>query len=295
MGTSARTLRAAFALFAILLLAGGPAAQADVFSMGPDRLCGAVDYDYRIGKHEVTAGQYCEFLNAVAHYQDWFDLYNPNMDTAVDSRGCGITRSGSDGNCTFTVSADRANRPVNYVSWGDAARFANWLQNGQPKAVDVFMDWSATGYGAYYIEGAVTEGARGMVQRETDWQWAVPTEDEWYKAAYHMNDGVTGNYFDYPTRSDSPPGHDMTEATDPGNNANSGWLGSPYYCTEVGEYELSVSPYGTFDQGGNVAEWTETVVGPYVPEMRLRRGGVPWGLNMVYGRGGARRLPLLRR
>ena len=33
---------------------------------GPDRICGAVDYTYNIGKYEVTAGQYTEFLNAVA-------------------------------------------------------------------------------------------------------------------------------------------------------------------------------------------------------------------------------------
>ena len=30
--------------------------------------------------------------------------------------------------------------------------------------------------------------------------------------------------------------------------------------TEVGEFENSESPYGTFDQGGNVWEWVETAV-----------------------------------
>ena len=46
--------------------------------------------------------------------------------------GCKIQRSGSSGSYTYSVAADWANRPVNYVSWGDAARFANWLHNGQP-------------------------------------------------------------------------------------------------------------------------------------------------------------------
>ena len=32
-----------------------------------------------------------------------------------------------------------------------------------------------------------------------DAKYWIPTENEWYKAAYHKNDGVTGNYFDYPT------------------------------------------------------------------------------------------------
>lgn len=30
---------------------------ADYGSYSPDRICGAVDYEYRIGKYEVTAGQ----------------------------------------------------------------------------------------------------------------------------------------------------------------------------------------------------------------------------------------------
>jgi formylglycine-generating enzyme required for sulfatase activity len=40
-------------------------------------------------------------------------------------------------------------------------------------------------------------------------------------------------------------------------------IGSPYYRTEVGEHENSASPYGTFDQNGNVAEWTEAIDGKY--------------------------------
>ena len=47
---------------------------------GPDRICGAVDYAYNIGKYEVTAGQYIEFLNAVAA-ADPYGLYNSAMDS----------------------------------------------------------------------------------------------------------------------------------------------------------------------------------------------------------------------
>ena len=46
---------------------------------------GAVDYEYRIGKYEVTAGQYCEFLNAVAA-SDTYGLYSSGMNN--DHRGC---------------------------------------------------------------------------------------------------------------------------------------------------------------------------------------------------------------
>ncbi|MBN2455503.1 MAG: SUMF1/EgtB/PvdO family nonheme iron enzyme [Sedimentisphaerales bacterium] len=99
--------------------------------------------------------------------------------------------------------------------------------------------------------------------RQADATWVIPTENEWYKAAYHYNDGVTGNYFNYPTSSNSIPSNDLI-APDPGNNAtfydNGHTLGSPYWRTEVGAHENSDSPYGTFDMGGNVWDWNEATI-----------------------------------
>ena len=57
------------------------------------------------------------------------------------------------------------------------------------------------------------------VTRKPDAKYWIPTENEWYKAAYHKNDGVTGNYWDYPTGSNSVPSNDLIDP-DPGNNAN---------------------------------------------------------------------------
>jgi len=44
----------------------------------------------------------------------------------------GIERTGSAGSYTYSVASSRENRPVNYVRWHDAVRFANWLHNGKP-------------------------------------------------------------------------------------------------------------------------------------------------------------------
>ena len=88
---------------------------------------GSVAYTYQIGKYEITAGQYCEFLNAVAK-TDTYGLYENRMNGVSDYLGYTIHQSGQPGNYIYSVETDWANRPVNLVSWGDAARFCNWLE-----------------------------------------------------------------------------------------------------------------------------------------------------------------------
>ena len=89
---------------------------------------GAVAYNYRIAKNETTVGQYAEFLNAKAK-SDPYALYSTNM--ASTTYIAGISRSGSDGSYSYSVIGSTANKPITYVSWFDAARFCNWMQNGQ--------------------------------------------------------------------------------------------------------------------------------------------------------------------
>lgn len=250
LAVAASAVRAEIALEMVTVGNAGNAGEVSGRSAGgygPTAIVGAVDYVYAIGKYEVTAGQYTEFLNAVAA-TDTYGLYSIYMS---EVNGCQIVRSGVAGSYSYSVANDRANRPVNYVDWGDAARFINWLHNGQGNG--------STETGAYTLNGETSRSALMAITRNTDAKFWIPTENEWYKAAYHKNDGVTGNYWDYPTASDSKPSNLLSP--DIGNNANF-WddgftIDSPYWMTEKGAFTTSESPYGTFDQGGNVWEWNE--------------------------------------
>ena len=253
------------------VLVGNPGNAGDPQQQG---VFGAVDHVFAIGRYEVTAGQYAAFLDAVAA-TDTYLLYDARMWT--QATGCKIERLGSPGSYTYRVAPDQANRPVNFVSWGDAARFANWLHNGQPTGA---QDLSTTEDGSYFLAGMQSDEELEDIVREPGATWVIPTENEWYKAAYHKNDGVTGSYWDYPTRTNSAPSNALVDP-DPGNHAtfstSTGGLtiGAPYYRTEVGAHENSASPYGTFDQGGNVQEFNETV--PETDIRGIRGGSWFWG------------------
>jgi formylglycine-generating enzyme required for sulfatase activity len=261
---------------------GNPGEQSRLPS-GDPTFYGGVEYTYAIGTYEVTAGQYTVFLNAVAA-TDTYGLYHARMDYDADPsrNGCNITREGTPGSYTYSVAPDWANRPVNYVSWADAARFANWLHNGQPTGA---QDLTTTEDGSYFLNGTgeLDDGQLEDVVREADATWVIPSEDEWYKAAYHKNDGVTGNYWRYPTSADSGVSNELIDP-DPGNNATFSadqvrTIGPPYYRTEAGAHENSESPYGTLDQGGNVMEFTEAV--PESDIRRIRGGSWYWGRSLL--------------
>jgi len=230
---------------------------------------GRVDYVYQIGKYEVSNAEYAEFLNAVAAMDDTHHLYNPWMDGGGehDRDSGGIVQLDWDKddkvNWLYTVRENRGNRPVTYVSFWSACRFANWLHNGQPTGP---QDLGTTEDGAYFL-GGVTEPPNDSISREANWRWAVTSEDEWYKAAYY--DGGSGVYYDYPTGSNTPPTAEAPPGTDVANGSanylSGSHLDTEYYTTQCGAYNAkpSDSPYGTFDQGGNVWEFNETIIGRY--------------------------------
>ena len=219
---------------------------------------GAVDYAYRIGTYEVTNAQYATFLNAAAR-SDPTGLYSIGM--GFDARG-GIIRSGSEGSFTYSVKPNMGNKPVNFVSWFDAARMANWMTNGQP------TDGSGTESGVYTLDGPTSVSAITRDLNDTS-QVFLPTEDEWYKAAYYQpasRGGDDDGYWLFATQSNETP--TVATATSTGDVANPGpdtvnynnsvvWGGN-VNVTSVGSAN-NTSFYGAYDMAGNVSEWNETI------------------------------------
>jgi len=253
---------------------------------------GRVDYVYRIGKYEVTNGQYREFLNAKAALGDPYALYNwgDMPGTEMDRVFSGITQTGSgtpEDPFVYTPKDDDPawdTKPVNFVSWFDCLRFVNWLQNGQGDG--------DTESGTYTILNGGPNAGEVLLPTPAErasWttpHYVLPTEDEWYKAAYYKGGSLDAGYWDYATQSDEPPDNNVPEQ-DTGNSANYfdydpddyGYaIGAPYYCTDGGAYALSEGPYGTFDQNGNLSEFLERFDGVAV---RLRGGHLGGGTQYM--------------
>ncbi len=275
-------------LAGVLMLADG-VAQADVYNMptgqtsldfvtvgnpgnaaDPSTGYGAVPYTYQMGTYDVTTAQYCQFLNAVAK-TDTYGLYNSGMNT--DNSYIKITRSGSSGNYSYSVTgsdSQAANCPVSNVTWGDAARFCNWLQNGQPSGAE---GPGTTETGAYTLNGAVTAVAlqSANITRNAGATDFIPSTNEWYKAAYY--NASMANYWLYTTQSNTAPSNVLSAIGT--NNANYDYnsytyTNPPYFLTPVGAFAASPGPYGTYDMGGDVDHWNEGF--PIVSSRPLRGG-----------------------
>ena len=279
------TLQEAHAVTIDMVTVGNPGNANDTTNYG------GVNYSYQIGKYDVTIGQYTDFLNAVAA-TDTYSLYNASM--ATDLNAAGIAQAGSSGSYTYSAIAPSGttpagasspgNRPITYVNWFDSARFANWMANGQPTGA---QSSTTTENGAYNVNGATsgTAPAKNVTNPNTSATptFFIPTENEWYKAAYFdptLNSGA-GGYYTYATQSNAAPGNQIGGTANQANSVTGGvysvtqsstYLTSQNYLTDVGAFSGSGSFYGTFDQSGNVFQWND-LDGTSGSSRGLRGGG----------------------
>ena len=198
---------------------------------------GGVPYVYNMGVTEVS--------------QDW------------------ITKATNLGMTNVTAGAWAGNQPAANMTWFEAAAFVNFLNTSTGHQAAYQLDVGNTTL-TVWTSGQAWQAGGENLYRHKDAYYFLPSEDEWYKAAYHQNDGVTANYWDYATGSNTIP-----TAVASGTGA-----GTAVYKGQPGPVDVNndggLSACGTRGQNGNVWEWQESAVDGInnsSSEFRAIRGG----------------------
>lgn len=202
---------------------------------------GGVSYKYRMGKYEIPQ-------------------------SAIDKAAMnGLTR--------MPTGSWSGEQPAANITWFQMASFVNWLNTSTGHHKAYILNDGLSRMIPWSTESAWQEGGENLF-RHKDSYYFLPSENEWYKAAYHKNDGVTNSYYDYPTTSNYAPVDAV--GVDEGYAVYAYTTPTPVVVNNSG----ALSAYGTMGQGGNISELLESVysnLGNYNPdENRVFRGG-DWG------------------
>ena len=230
---------------------GDPGNTADTAPAG----YGAVATSFQIMKYEFTNQQYTDFLNSVdPNGTNPNSVYNTNQGS--NARGGISFTSGATSGSKYAVKTNMGDKPVNYVSWFDAARVSNWLMNGATGT-------SSMETGAYTLSSGTSGPAPAVNSGAT---FYVPTGNQWYKAAYYKGGSTNAGYWDYATQSDSAPTAVTAGLTGIGSSGSTGnfanynftadWNSQNGNVTTVGT-NGGASAYGAFDMSGNIFEWND--------------------------------------
>jgi len=232
---------------------------------------GGVDYEYNIGRFEVTTSQWVEFMNAARDRPAGDSIPFVNVPSNWGASGMPPTVPGGQ---RWRVPAGNEMRAVGGVTWRMAAVYCNWLTNGKGTAREAFLS------GAYDVS---TFGYNGNIftdqlARSPGATYFIPTWDEWLKAVHFDPNRYgeeqpgywLGPYSQEGIPSGGPPGQ---------GNANTrefaGWQSVP-----LGAYDRQ-TPWGLYDAAGATGEWTESVL-QFSPELERYRiyDGSFWNSNI---------------
>ncbi|MBX3386579.1 MAG: SUMF1/EgtB/PvdO family nonheme iron enzyme, partial [Phycisphaeraceae bacterium] len=247
---------------------------------------GGVNYEYRIGRFEVTTAQWVEFYNAA--FDRPADDRIPHL-IPSDHWGAVSTPAMTPGGQRWRVPVGNEYRAVGDISWRMAAIYCNWLHNDKATNREAFLsgayDVSTFGYvgdsNTFSDQAARSPGAK----------FFIPTWDEWLKAAHYdpnKNGQDQGGWWKFSTTSDvipliGPPpswlpgagiGDDRTGDAE-ANAAGWGPLFPQFspFSVPLGSYPTVQSPWGLLDVAGGTSEWTESIfTGPGLPPTRIYDG-----------------------
>ena len=215
---------------------------------------GGVSYGYRMGTYEIS--------------QD------------------AIEKATAGGLASVVAGAHTGNEPAANMTWYEAAAFVNWLNDQRTPGLKAYNLTGVSSLTPWASVDAWQAGGENLF-RHKDAYYFLPSEDEWYKAAYHQNTGVNADYWDYATGSNSIPTA-VASGTTAGTAVYNGVAGSPAAVNNAG----GLSAYGTMGQNGNVWEWNESAVDGInnsSPEDRVMRGG-SWSYNESFLRSSNREI-----
>ena len=157
------------------------------------------------------------------------------------------------------------------MSWYESAAFVNWLNTSKGFTPAYSLGWSGSTWSmALWTVWDAGYDANNLYRNSLA-KYFLPSENEFYKAAYGKSDG--SGYYLYPTASDTAP------TPVPSGTA----AGTAVYSQPTGQGPASVyeagglSSYGTMGQGGNVWEWEESAHDGWnnsATEARGVRGGL---------------------
>jgi formylglycine-generating enzyme required for sulfatase activity len=150
------------------------------------------------------------------------------------------------------------------VTWYEAAQYCNWLTTSNAYT------------GAYQFNGSGTLTnvmSRTQILANGGLFYVLPTEDEWYKAAYFKTNA--SGYSLYANGTSTAPGIET--------EANYGGVGGVYSGTwAVGTGTMEQN--GTYDMMGNLSEWNESAWDGTLNTMsenRVVRGGSYSSISVV--------------
>jgi formylglycine-generating enzyme len=202
---------------------GDPGNTAD--TTGAPNPAGAVGYTYRMGSYEVSEDM--------------------------------INKANAEGGLGISKDTRGTNKVATAISWNEAARFVNYL-NVTSGSTPAYKFITQPGDGGYSANANITQWAPGDAGydvtnpfRNRNANYFLPSENEWYKAAYYSS---SGTYYDYTTGSDTIPTAVVSGTVEATAVYGQSLSTGPADITSAG----GLSPYGTMGQGGNAWEWLES-------------------------------------
>jgi sulfatase modifying factor 1 len=199
---------------------------------------GSVGYTYRIGTYAISQNQ--------------------------------IDKATASGLANVTAGVWSRDQPAANMTWYESAAFVNWLNTSKGFQPAYNLTWSGGTWSMALWTATDSGYDASNLYRNSLTKYFLPSENEFYKAAYGKSDG--SGYYLYPTASNTAP-----TAVASGTSA-----GTAVYKQDWGQGPASVyeagglSSYGTMGQGGNIWGWEESAYdgnNDSVTEFRGIRGG----------------------